>query len=297
MEDTQRNSLTPRVLLPMLLLVLCLGVVVACAQNTANGSTRTPAPTSQPRIPAITIKAMDFSFDQPQTVPAGLVDITLINNGSVPHQAGIAHLKPGATLEQLQAALLQKGPSALALFATPLGGANIIPPGQSGEVILDLAPGQYVSVCFVRGADGIPHTAKGMIQGFTVSAATTQSGLQPPQAVAEISMRDFAYTLGTMPSGPSVIKVTNNGTQRHELQIVKLAAGKQEADVLNFLKKPAGSPPFTYAGGMFTLAPGMSAWMKLDLQPGNYVVYCAVTDPKTGKPHVMFGMIASFTVQ
>lgn len=27
------------------------------------------------------------------------------------------------------------------------------------------------------------------------------------------------------------------------------------------------------------------------------VVYCLVPDPKTGKPHVMLGMIASFTVQ
>lgn len=293
---TQRNRLTRRILPPILLLLLSLVVVVACAQNAATGSS-TPAPTSQPAIPAITIKAMDFSYDLPQTIPAGLVDITLINNGGVPHQAGIARLKPGVTLEQLKAALLKQGPKALALFAIPMGGANIILPGQSGGVILNLPPGQYVSVCFVRGADGISHYAKGMIQVFTVSAPSAPSSLQPPQAAAEIDMRNFAYTLGTIPSGLSVIKVTNDGTQGHEVQIVKLAAGKQEADVLAFLKQPAGPAPFTYAGGMFTLVPGTSGWMKLDLQPGNYVVYCMVPDPKTGKPHVMLGMITSFTVQ
>nr|HET6904582.1 hypothetical protein [Ktedonobacteraceae bacterium] len=295
---TQRNRSTRRVLPPLLLLVLSLGMVVACAQNaTTSSSTPTPAPTSQPAIPAITIKAMDFSFDQPQSLPAGPVDITLINNGGVPHQAGIARLKLGMTFEQLKAALLQQGPKALALFAIPVGGANIIMPGQSGEVILNLSPGQYVSVCFVRGADGIPHYAKGMIQTFTVSAPSAQSSLQPPQAAAEIDLRNFAYTLGTIPSGPSVIKVTNDGTQGHEVQIVKLAAGKQEADVLAFLKQPTGHAPFTYVGGMFTLVPGTSGWMKLNLQAGNYVVYCMVPDPITGKPHVMLGMIASFTVQ
>ncbi len=40
-----------------------------------------------------------------------------------------------------------------------------------------------------------------------------------------------------------------------------------------------------------------SGWMKLNLQPGAYVVYCKVPDPKTGKPHVMLGMIAALTAQ
>ena len=50
---TQRNRLTRRVLLPILLLVLCL-VVVACAQNAANSSsTPTPTPPSSTRPPAL----------------------------------------------------------------------------------------------------------------------------------------------------------------------------------------------------------------------------------------------------
>jgi hypothetical protein len=56
-------------------------------------------------------------------------------------------------------------------------------------------------------------------------------------------------------------------------------------------------PPFAYAGGITGLAPGSSAWLKLDLHPGNYAALCFIPDPTTGKPHVMLGMITALTVQ
>jgi hypothetical protein len=48
---------------------------------------------------------------------------------------------------------------------------------------------------------------------------------------------------------------------------------------------------------MSPIAPGSTEWLMLSLNPGRYVTFCFVTDPATGKPHVMLGMIYPFTVQ
>ena len=60
---------------------------------------------------------------------------------------------------------------------------------------------------------------------------------------------------------------------------------------------PPLPPPYEYVGGMSPLAMGTAGWMKLNLEAGNYVVYCLVPDPKTGKPSWMLGMIATFTIR
>jgi hypothetical protein len=94
-----------RLLIGVLLILMSLVTVVACAQSSVGNS---PTPTSQPSLPAITIKAMNYSYDQPQTVPAGMVDITLVNNGTEPHQDNIVRLHDGVTFAQFQAALLNR---------------------------------------------------------------------------------------------------------------------------------------------------------------------------------------------
>jgi hypothetical protein len=159
-------------------------------------------------------------------------------------------------------------------------------PGQRQEVILNLPAGHYVSICFVRGGDNVPHYMKGMITQFTVVGSPGTS--QPPKADAEMVLQNFSYVLpGTLPSGPITLKVTNQGSQTHEVTLVHLAPGKSMQDVIAFLHKPAGPPPFAFVGGLAAIAPQQSAWLKLNLQPGQYGTLCFVTDPTTGKPHFM----------
>ncbi len=159
-----------------------------------------------------------------------------------------------------------------------------------------MSAGQYASICFVVGRDNVPHYMKGMVQSFTVTGASSTSQV-PPQANGQVLLRDFSYVLpSTIPSGPITLQVTNQGSQPHEMALYQLASGKRMQDVLAFLQKPTGPPPFQEAGGIAALAPGSTAWLKLDLQPGNYVALCFVPDSTTGKPHVMLGMITTFTV-
>lgn len=294
-------KLSYHVLLPVLVLLCALATVVACAQNSAStGNSPSPStPIGQRAIATITIKAMDFAYTQPETVPAGLIDITFVNNGTQPHQAQLARLNDGVTFAQFQAALTQRGPGAALALATLYGGPNAILPGSRQEVILNLSAGQYASICFVAGRDNVPHYMKGMLQSFVVTGPSN-TGQVPPQANGEVLLKDFRYVLpATLSAGPLTLKVTNEGHQPHELTLVQLAPGKSLQDVLAFLRTstPAGLPPFAYAGGITGLAPGSSAWLKLDLQAGNYAALCFIPDPATGKPHVMLGMITALTVQ
>jgi len=306
MTNIGRLGIRSRLIVPLTLVVCAAGVLAflaACggsSQSTgSSGNTQTSTATRP--IPAITIKAMDFSFEQPQSVRSGLVDLNLINTGKESHQINIARLNDGVTFDQLKTVLddKNKGPDAALGLVTLYGGANTIPPGQSQEVILNLPAGQYVSICFIAGADNVPHYMKGMLTQFTV---TGSSGKQDePKADGNIMLQDFSFTLpSSIQSGPLTLKVTNNGPQPHEVTIIKLLQGVSLTKLLQVMNQPnppAGPPPFEDAGGLGAIKPGSSAWLKLNLQPGNYATLCFVPDPKTGKPHFMSGMSAAFTVK
>jgi hypothetical protein len=290
-----------RSLVPLMILVfsaIATLVIAACGSQSSAPSTTTPTSTPQV-LPAITIKAVDYSFQQPKSIPAGLVDVTLTNDGKMNHSLQIFRLNDGVSYDQFFTALKNNDPKFVGMVKA-YGGANSILPGQSQEVILNLQqPGQYVSLCFDSDADNVPHFIKGMITQFTVTGSPSNQ-MQSPKDNGEIVLRDFSFQLpNSIPSGPVTLKVTNQGPQIHEADIVRLAQGKTLQDLQNFLNQPnpTGAPPFESAGGLGAIQAGTSAWLKLNLKPGNYAVVCFVPDAKTGKPHFMLGMLNSFTVQ
>jgi hypothetical protein len=275
--------------LAILIVAMVILLVVACG-STSSQNIQT---TTQATIPSITITAVDFAFKQATTIPPGLVDIKFMNNGALPHQVQFARIIHG-TYDNFKAVLLKQGPAAFKLVSF-YGGDNTIDPGHSEDVILDLPSGQYASICFVEDADGVPHYMKGMISSFNVSGSPSNASV--PQASGEVVLKNFSFVLpGNIPSGPVTLKVTNQGDQPHEIAIVKLAPGKNLQDVLNFLQKPAGPPPFANAGGLGAIATGTSQWFKLNLQPGQYAALCFVPDPASGKAHYMLGMETQFSV-
>ena len=93
------TTFTTRGLMQVLVLLLLIGMLAAC--GTSSQGNPSPTPTSRPSIPSVTITAKDFSFDIPATLNAGLVDITMTNAGTNPHQANLARLNQGVTQGQL----------------------------------------------------------------------------------------------------------------------------------------------------------------------------------------------------
>src|SRR5262249_239277 len=258
------------------LFLIPLGFLAGCATPPAsNGGRAQLTPTSSSSIPAVTITAVDYGYLMPETITlqARLVHVPLVNNGTQPDQAQVARLNPGVTRAQVLDELVTKRDlaAAFALF-TFMGGPDTISPGYGQETILSLSAGSYVLLCFVEGPDGIPHIDKGMIHFFTVSPAQDQRTL--PQADGEVVMQDFRFHLPQVitQSRPLTLHVTSQGTDPHELNIVKLAQGKGIRDIAAFFQSPSGPPPFEELGGLAALAPGGSGWIKIHLEPGTYAV-------------------------
>lgn len=274
------------------LTVLILAVIVA-ACGPAAASTLAP----EVNIPQITIKTTDHAFEVPAQVEAGLVSINLINEGQEPHHAQLFRLNDGVTQEQFQDALQQSPDAAFGLI-TMTGGAGVVDPGLSQQVIVELTPGQYVLVCFVPGHDGVPHLAKGMMASMEVVASEVQTKAPEIKADGVVKLLDFSFVLPTqIKAGPQIWRVDNTGGQGHEIMLIKLAEGKTMEDVGAFMEAPHGVPPFTNTGGFQAIDPGKSGWMVLNLEPGNYVALCYVPDPASGHAHMELGMIMPFSVK
>lgn len=275
------------------ILALVLGACAASETTTTPADTIvTPTPTAE--VPRVEIVATEFAFDMPDEVPAGVVDLTLRNDGSQSHHAQLARLNDGVTLEQFQAAL-QEGEAAAFPLITFVGGPGPITLGEDQTVTLDLDPGQYVALCLIPdSADGVPHLAKGMMRPFVVT--DEQVTVEVPTPEGTIELADFSFVLPDSFDGKGTFAVTNVGAQPHEMGIGRLADGKTLDDVAAWFDDTAGPPPYTDAGGFQSIAAGSTGYVELDLDPGNYFAICFIPDPGSGKPHVELGMVAPFAI-
>mgnify|MGYP005814313567 CR=1 FL=1 len=115
----------------------------------------------------MTIHMKDFSYDLPDTMPAGKYTIKVVNDGPEPHELNIFQLEEGKTLDDVKKFL--GGAGGPPPFA-PMGGMNGLEVGATGYAELDLHPGNYVAMCSIPSpkAKGSPHFTLGMIKAFSV---------------------------------------------------------------------------------------------------------------------------------
>jgi len=268
-------------------------IAVLAALTACSGA---DAATAKPGL--LDVTATDFSYSVAGTgpVPSGLVELRLHNSGTQPHQAAIARLHDGVSSEQFGAALHADEAAALQLVDFE-GGVGAVDHGVAASAYSTLTPGSYELVCFVQGADRVPHVAKGMFMPFRVGAPAHRTS--NPRTVGVVGLRDFGFDL---PSGfgRGTYAVTNHGDEAHELTILRVADGRTAEEALNFLEAttPAsGPPPFSEAGGLAPISPGVTAFGVLALPPGRYLALCFVPGKTTHLPHFAMGMSQSFTVE
>ena len=290
------KSLTNQIVAP-LLVALALSTS-ACAGQVAPVISAAPAVAAfQP--PMLKIVATDHHYEMPSQIKAGYVNMVMENAGKEPHHAQFLRLNDGVTMEQFQAALQQGVPAVMAIAALT-GGPSVIDPGMRQSVTLNLTPGQYMLLCVIAGADGVPHLAKGMVAPLTVTPAdgAEETAAAAPKAAGQVRLLDFSFNLPqAIKAGRQTWEIKNDGKQPHEMTLIKLAEGKTMADVHAYMAQPTGAPPFADVGGMQGIMPGTSAWLDLNLEPGNYVALCHIPDMASGEEHMHLGMIMPFSVE
>lgn len=270
------------------LTVLLVPAALACAP-----AEEAAAPVEGPNL--VEVQATDFAFTMPDTVAAGITTFRMNTmEGPELHHFTLIRLGEGKTVADFTAAL-SGPPGPPPEWATFLGGPNAPVPGGHTDVTIDLAPGNYVAICLIPSADGVPHVAKGMMKAFTVVASEVVREMPPSDLT--VTMVDYAFEWSAPPTaGSHLVKVVNAGTQWHEFEIIKLEPGKTAQDFLSWVATRDGPPPALPIGGVTPVGVGHDQYLALDLVPGDYAIICFAPDVNDGKEHFQHGMVGLFTV-
>ena len=272
-----------------------------------------PAAARTVPVRTLTVTARNYAYDMPDTVAAGRTEFRLLNKGTEMHHVSLVRLEGGHTVADFLAALKAGGPPPA--WAHDEGGPNTPVPGGTSVAIVDLKPGNYLTVCFIPSNDGVPHVMKGMIRGFTVvepsrmkavvKAAAPAGGALADGTIMNVPVADVTLTLSDygfgfskpLTAGKHVLRIENGAKQAHEMFIVRLAPGKTAKDVAAWVEKQQGPPPAEPLGGISAMDPGHVNEIPLDLAPGTYGLLCFIPDAKDGKPHVAHGMMQDIVVK
>jgi hypothetical protein len=229
---------------------------------------------------SLTVKAGEYTYQLKGSPKAGWTEITFDNAGVEDHMMAVVELKKGVTAAQLKKAIMSDDDAAFGKIAAsdePVSGIpGLVGPGQKTTTYTELPAGHYGIMCFVPAPDGAPHVAHGMFKIFDV--AKGKSSLKPPtDGVADVTLTDTGITApeGAAPKNVTV-KVTNEGSTPHSLQLVKLESGKTIDDAQTYYDalfetgKAEGTPPGVLVGGVGSISPGGMAYVTWSLPAGHY---------------------------
>jgi uncharacterized cupredoxin-like copper-binding protein len=238
------------------------------------------------------ITSDEYGFHMPDSVPAGLVHITLRNVGHDLHEAMLVHFTDTVG----SAAAYADSVRAHVEFPSngeDVGGAALTLPGDSSGVWLRLAPGRYAVVCW-KG----DHLSRGMVHDLRVVASSDPSGT-PPKATRQLMLVDFAFTFDSaLTAGRHILHVRNTGTEAHEADIVKASPNAGLKEYLAWLDAgEKGLPPVAPVAAFGDIYPGREAWIELYLTPGKYFIVCSVPAKADGRPHRKHGMVTEFSIE
>lgn len=129
-----------------------------------------PAQTKAPneRVQYARVVALDYAFDGPTTLTAGVVTFHLVNDGPDLHQLTVIELGVGHTLKEFFDAMHAKNQPPP--WTVEVGMTPTIQPRGEAFLTVRLTPGRYILSCLIPAKDGRSHAEKGMSALLTVSA-------------------------------------------------------------------------------------------------------------------------------
>lgn len=128
-------------------------------------------------------------------------------------------------------------------------------------------------------------------------------------ATLEVTGADYEFTglPETVPSGRVAVLFTNEGTEAHEIAVMRKNEGvTEDFDTLLQLPEEQAMEKVTPVGAAFAASTGSSGLLVGDFEPGEYIAICFIpvgttmTDGEMtegeGEPHFLHGMRQEFTV-
>jgi hypothetical protein len=238
----------------------------------------------------------------PETVEAGMTEITLKNSGKGPHDAQILKVEGDRTVDEvLSNSTDSKEGAPIPDWISGGGGLGTTAPGKSATVTQVLEPGTYYVIDTESGQGTEKQNARlGGVTQFEVTGE--QSTAELPETDASITAKDFSFETSGIEAGANRLTFANDGEQLHHLIAMPLAKGATIGEAKKFFTsegEPEGPPPVDFENGVSTavIDGGEAQVAELEFKKGKYALVCFITNRDGGPPHVAMGMIDELDVK
>ena len=276
----------------------CLAANVFVARRTEMmvGAQSSPA---AGEFPALTLTVNDDGYDIPEGLTAGRYAVSVVNNGSGPSHSSLGLLPDGVTQDEVMAFMSTESDDLPDWFVNAgyVGLPDWPAPGETRSGVVDLLAGNYFMFD--------PFSARG---AFTTVGAGEIPATEPESTgTVELTEMHFILPEGGLPSGKSVLKISNIGAIPHEFQVLAVPEGTTADEIVALFALPFDATPipgdplsemlanYQPVAASSIIGAGITSWIDADLQPGTYAVLCALPFPD-GVPHAMQGMIEIVTI-
>ena len=277
------------------LLFLLAAGIIGC-QNSSDEANTGSSP------PVVEVKAIDYAFQAPDSIPSGWTTFRMINEGSEHHHFHLYRLPEGKTGKDFRDAavepvdsvfsLLQKGvidssearraiakgTSAWARRSrlAKRGGVGAVAPGRTGQVTVELEPGQYVMNCLIPTPEGAPHFTLGMVRGITVTDVSTRATAPSYDTTLRASGKSLGLE-GDLKAGMNTIRFVIDevpGEVRDSTYTAWLTRLDTDTDldaIAQAIQQEGKMPPAAhFVGGFEYLPVNRTAYFTVDLSSGRY---------------------------
>ena len=264
----------------------------AAAQDSTPESAFPPAD-----LPVIDIAiGADGTVTVPAESAAGTTTVRVTAAEGVGYVSTVMLIKPDdISMEEFEAALIAPDiPDWLA--TTHVTGSIDYSPADEGNekvMVTDLVAGTWYVVSF------------GETPVYTTIEVSGDPVIVELDYAVDVVMEHHDFTLPSeVPSGPQVWRVTNADAVLHHMVIFQTNRLLSDEEVLSaMMAAESGATPMAGeedvmimpAGGIGILSQGEILYQEMNLAPGTYSGLCFLTDPGMSEPHVVLGMIESFT--
>ncbi len=279
----------------VLLAVLGLALLAACGSDDddsgggggSGGAAKLAIEVSEPAKGKV-------AFEAPESVQAGLVEITLRNSGKAPHAAQIVGVDGRHSVDEVIEKFLETPEGAPTPPWAHAVGGTVAGPGQTGTAIQTLEPGTY----YIADVAEESSASKGGLAKLEVTGEG--GGGELPQADASIVAKEYGFETSGLKPGKNRITFDNAGGEPHHAIAFPLNKGATVAEVKKVFASeegPMGPPPFGQPVGTTVLDGGEKQVTDIELKRGTYALVCFIGDRAGGPPHVAKGMISELEVK
>ena len=254
--------------------------------------------------------------DVPAELPAGRYLVTLRTTEAHAAYVNFAQVPDGLSDEEAQEQLLSAARDDVPVEGWVFAGGSYALPGQSVSVVVELPAGEWHVASTRDDVTAETPNEQATLYPLTIteaqdgSTAATPAGSPAvePEATATVEMQDTAWggLAGPLPAGPQIWRITNTGEQPRQMVLWRTPRAVTVVDMEAIFTDFMSSTPtaasdlyaqFVWVGYAAILSPGYSVWLEFDLEPGTYTAISYVTDPETGMPAALLGMVQSFEVE